>query len=232
MTSNMTSNADDSYDYYQIIDRINDTVALGNLLDCTDININVKCENGTTVLETAAYFLGEDEIKFLLQRGADPNIQTPNDVTILHIACQRSTRIAEILIEYGADINAISKYGTVLWWHSCATIDVVELLLNNGADVDLNKNGHTPLYRAAEYKRDDIIELLLENNADIYIKPANCPTFENTEFMRYTNNKNIKYMVLKQRKKKIIPLFILHLSSICDTFDPYVLKDILEYSAV
>ena len=61
--------------------------------------------------------------------------------------------IAQLLLQNGADVNAISKNGSsplhVAIEESNLHVDIVKLLLENGADVHARKNGETPLCLAA-----------------------------------------------------------------------------------
>ncbi len=59
-------------------------------------------------------------------------------------------------------LTEASKYGQ---------FEVVQLLLENGADVDAaNKKGSTPLMLASERGRVDVVRLLLQYDADIFVE--------------------------------------------------------------
>lgn len=98
--------------------------------------------------------------------------------TALHHACRsRQYKIAEILINAGANLEWPDDHGITPL--ICAVqekdIKMAQLLIKNGADVngsDLREgySGQTPLMHAASYGNIDIVDLLLKNGAEINIK--------------------------------------------------------------
>lgn len=78
--------------------------------------------------------------------------------------------IAEFLLEKGAYVDAVNKYGwTALILASVeGHSDYVQLLLEHGAEVNAQaRNGKTALTYASEEGHSDIVQLLLENGADV-----------------------------------------------------------------
>ena len=73
---------------------------------------------------------------------------------------------AQLLIDYKADVNAKDEKGsTALHYASASHIDLVRLLLKNGADPDIKSNdGVSPLFVAALNGRNKIVKLLLESS--------------------------------------------------------------------
>lgn len=85
-----------------------------------------------------------DKVKRLLLDGNDPNVFMPSNlVTPLAIAAQNGY------------------------------FDIVKLLMDNGAKVDFNKDGYTPLYRAIQEENYEIAQYLLDKKADINFLQAN-----------------------------------------------------------
>ena len=87
----------------------------------------------------------------------------------------------QILLQYGADVNAVSHSkipyipsNTAL--HAAIAgernIDVIRLLIKNGARTNiLDSNGQTCLHSAAFHNNsDEIIKLLIENDAPLQVK--------------------------------------------------------------
>ena len=90
-------------------------------------------------------------VRFLVQNGADMNIQDKYGRTILYQAVSdRKTEMAEIFIRQGrADVNVKGGYqDTPL--HAVKDVKLAKLLISRGADVHARNYGEdTPLHRAA-----------------------------------------------------------------------------------
>ncbi len=78
------------------------------------------------------------------------------------------------LIAQGVDVNAAHEvHGNTLLIISILqnNIDIIELLINKGADVNIeNRHGETPLLLAVYEEDIDIVELLIDTGAGINIK--------------------------------------------------------------
>ena len=94
-------------------------------------------------------------------------------LTPLHIATVHGhTNAMQLLIDNGADINAITKCG---WKHISLhiasygnNIDAVQLLINNGANINITDAcGNTPLHDAVDNGHPNIIQLLIDKGANI-----------------------------------------------------------------
>ena len=91
--------------------------------------------------------------------------------TLLHTAAWKNAcETAEVLLEYGADLNAKDKNGSTplhiaAWKNACET---AEVLLEYGADLNAkDKNGSTPLHIAAWKNTCETAEVLLQHGAQI-----------------------------------------------------------------
>lgn len=95
-------------------------------------------KGGNTKLHLIAESGSYDELFQLLnkEKDLDVNLRNGDHETPLHLA-----------IEYNS-------------------IDIVRLLLDNGADMNADKSGYTPLYSAVGSENYEIIKLLLESGAD------------------------------------------------------------------
>ena len=84
-----------------------------------------------------------------------------------------NTAAVERHLAEGADVNTKDgKFGvTPLSWAALGRqIDVVELLIQKGADINAgNNDGNTPLHTAAFLGEYEIAELLIENGADVNV---------------------------------------------------------------
>eukprot|EP01102_Stenamoeba_stenopodia_P000887 TRINITY_DN10823_c0_g1_i1.p1 TRINITY_DN10823_c0_g1~~TRINITY_DN10823_c0_g1_i1.p1 ORF type:complete len:819 (+),score=159.51 TRINITY_DN10823_c0_g1_i1:265-2721(+) len=77
-------------------------------------SVNHQTDFGETVLHYCAYGKGsKDVVRFLLKKGADPNLRDRKGASPLHIAVmQQRIPMVKILLRYGADRNLRSDWGT------------------------------------------------------------------------------------------------------------------------
>ncbi|MCB0707279.1 MAG: ankyrin repeat domain-containing protein [Saprospiraceae bacterium] len=118
--------------------------------------INLPASDGFSALGLACFFGRESIALVLLQLGAAVNLASANafKVAPIHSAAAIShLRLAQQLLDYGADVNATQQSG-VTPLHSAAhngSLDLTSLFLNHGADVQARTNdGKTPLDMAKE----------------------------------------------------------------------------------
>ena len=91
----------------------------------------------------------EECLKLLIDAGGDVNARTEKNKTPLYFAVEEDDlRLAELLLKYGGDPNACSEYGSLLHSVGSGRPECVELLIQNGANVNAkDKMGATPLLR-------------------------------------------------------------------------------------
>ena len=141
-------------------------------------------KNGATPLSKAVENISYKTAILLLEHGAKPNNDTCENMPILNYLCNsiytpeeyeaEKLRLIEALLQHGADVDYFSKcYATPLFLACrCNNIDVVKLLLEYGANVNIpvytDIPGYTeitPLQIARKNNNTEIVELLLEYGA-------------------------------------------------------------------
>lgn len=112
---------------------------LRELLDADPDAIRQRSPEGFTTLGLAVVYGGPEAVRFLLERGADPDgeIETRSGVRPVHAV--RHLETLRLLLEAGADPDARRPDGfTPLHVHALVDrIDLVRLLLDHGADRSL-----------------------------------------------------------------------------------------------
>ena len=122
------------------------------------------------------------------------------------------TKVVEILIQKGADVNLVIKDNTPLY-HALQIqhLNIIKILINNGAEVNrLNKNGETYLHELSIISKYDNIILNLLINKGINIDQQNEDGATALHLAAYHGNlKFVKFLIknganilLKTQKKK------------------------------
>ena len=112
-----------------------------------------------------------NEVKGLLDKGANVNVKSINGHTPLHNAAQRGhAEAARLLIDRGANPDAEdrSKKTSLHWAATNGHEGVARLLIDRGANPNAeNRNKETPLHLAAYYDHVEIARLLLDKGARV-----------------------------------------------------------------
>ena len=146
------------------------------LFDLRSGDVNAVDDEGNSLLYVAASKNQLGKISFLLNKGANVNFKNERGATPLNVACDRIALDAiQLLIDGGADVNTRTNRGNTPL--SCAAsgkgctlvnttydfTNVAEILLDNGADVNLLN----PLLIAAHAGNVKMVQLLLAKGANI-----------------------------------------------------------------
>ena len=160
-------------------------------------------------------------IKLLLEYGADVNLSHQNSTSPLMVALYFGYKEScEVLIRSGANVNSVHKtlhmgpadnsrsiVLTQLGLHNHLTplmeasshgnVDMIRLLVNNGADVNLCPDGVSPLMIAVAFEHVEACNLLIECGAEVNVANQKSILFTAVERGSY----NMCKLLLEQKAK-------------------------------
>ena len=141
------------------------------LLKSNPTSVNATNNSQATPLMFACLDKGRlDNMKTLIQYGADINARDLDDETLLHFASRYSTQeIVEFLLKLNQiSVNATNKDQATPLMFACwdgGRLDNMKTLIQYGADINARDiNGETLLHLASRYTEQEIVEFLLKSN--------------------------------------------------------------------
>ena len=161
------------YIMYQEFDKAKELINNG-----ADVNYQDE-STGSTALMLACQYNFPDMVSFLLEHGADLNLQADNGTTALMAAAGTSEDLFDLLLSKGADLKIKAGDGTTALTQACigvisenVPLTVVQKLLDIGADPNEAPSsgyadGYTGLMMAARNNQPELVKLLAGNGADI-----------------------------------------------------------------
>ncbi len=143
-----------------------DQKKLQEVVESDPKKINLPDQAGLTPLHYAAYHGKDENVIYLISKGAKINAVEKLKNTPLHLAVfQNQVKVVKILLEKGADINLKNGKGwTPLHWAAdLGNNEIVLLLLKKGANVNaLDDLQETPLDKATRKGKTETVKLLRE----------------------------------------------------------------------
>jgi len=170
-------------------------------------NINNTDHLGYTPLITACENGKNDAVIFLLDRGANKNLNPIGFkkysyeyydygmYTPFMIACEKcNVDVIERFINSGTSVNETTVYGSTALMYAVKgnNLDVIRFLIERGVNINvINQGNNTALMLAIQDNKMNIVELLLESGADVNSIP--------NELMHAISNNNIELVRLLVR---------------------------------
>jgi len=140
-----------------------------------DANLEIKANNGATALMVAVNADNIRGARLLLEGNANPNIYDNNGSSPLMktISLGKNPDMVELLVEFGADVNAKSPDGTpvLMAYPYRDRIAVYKELIAHEADLNItNAEGQTPLIKAVLEGNLEMVKILMEHGANPHVK--------------------------------------------------------------
>ncbi|MCK4719365.1 ankyrin repeat domain-containing protein, partial [bacterium] len=134
--------------------------------DLVEAGADIDLEASWALL-TAVRYEHAPIVRYLLEQGANPNIEstTRGNPLIVMAAMDGNSEIVNILIEFNTELDLSGRHGITALMYAAGRgyIDMVRALLDNGADYSLHsQDGATALAYARGHDQEEIINLLSE----------------------------------------------------------------------
>jgi ankyrin repeat protein len=148
-----------------------DVAAVEALLTANRSLVSAVSPDGWTPLHLAAHFAKKDVVRLLLNKGAQVNAKSTNQMQNMPLhaaAAGKAVEVAKLLVIHGANVNA-RQHGGWTALHAAAQngdVDFARVLLDHGADVNVRADNHQrPLDLALTKGQQAMVEFLETNGA-------------------------------------------------------------------
>ena len=96
-------------------------------------------------------------------------IEQGGDTSLMFAARSGDLKSAQLLVEAGSDVNELSAFGTspIMMAVHGGNSELLDYLLENGADPDLNGSGQTALHDAVLRGNPETVEVLIKHDANL-----------------------------------------------------------------
>ncbi|KAH7947100.1 hypothetical protein HPB52_007531 [Rhipicephalus sanguineus] len=137
-------------------------------------------------------------VRFLLEKGVDPNCSSSTGLTALHLAAMRGgVPMCQLLMDHGAATDVLAD-GNKTPLFLAATNDrprIVAFLLDKGAGIeDRDVEGNSPLLGAVDSGSVEVVRLLLDRGADID--------------SRNNDDRNVLHMAVLSKNEDVLQLLL------------------------
>ena len=135
-------------------------------------DVNATNTSNTTALMLASKKGNIDAINVLLDAGANKAIKDANGSTWIHYAVDGncSKEVLQVIVDNGAEVNATNKQNcsTLMMASQKGNVDAMRLLLNSGANYDIEDNyGNTWLHYAVDGGCCKILQTAIDLGANV-----------------------------------------------------------------
>lgn len=142
------------------------------------VDINCRLLGNWTALMHAGFNGSVDAIKYLMENGADPQVQFDCHNVVMCV-CDCSNNVSEInllnclklVANFDViDINITDRSGLTALMYACSNgfLKLVEFLVENGADIEIkdNQSGETALFFAVRSNHPNVVKFLISHGVD------------------------------------------------------------------
>lgn len=196
----------------------------------TPVEINARGSHGWNALMAASSTGKLAMVDWLISHGADPESVNDFGETALSFALYRKhPDVVRRLLQEGPELNGIPRYGTPLIFDAISHPEILTMLLDAGADIEIaDEKGKRPIHRAVIGQHEDVLNMLLDRKVDVNTKDAlgRPPVYYAVE-----NGSVDTFRLLIERGAKLGDLTesasLLHAA--LRRKSPYVLENVLEF---
>ena len=133
---------------------------------------NHRFPDGSTPLHWAVYEGDVDEVRRLIEAGADVSAENRYGATAMGLAAEvADTEILRLLLDAGADVDSPNPEGQTALMAVARTgnVEAARLLIDRGATIDARERwgGQTALMWASARRHPEMMKLLIEHGADV-----------------------------------------------------------------
>lgn len=123
-------------DNYLLYDEINDLIKNGDISAVRNLpDLHIINKNNENLLHSASRNESVDIAKYLLYKKVNPNLKNKYGKTPFSVACSKNNKeLVEAFLPYDIDINTQDKLGETPLHKAIEFPEIVELLLENGAN--------------------------------------------------------------------------------------------------